>query len=268
MNLKDLRYERQGHVAVITLDRPDRLNAISQAMVAGLAEAFRTAADDRDVRCVVLTGAGKGFCSGLDLKEAAAGPVETSGQAGLRPFNGRMVGLGDFAPIVLHQLDKPVIAAVNGAAAGWGLDLALACDLRIAAAGAKLGLMFAKRGVVPDGGGTWLLPRLVGWAKAAELVFLGEVITAEQGLAYGLVNRVVPQGEVLPEAMRWAEAIAANSPLAVQTAKRLMRQGLNEPFAEHVDRVVLALQRLFQSRDFQEGVQAFVERREPVFEGR
>jgi enoyl-CoA hydratase/carnithine racemase len=216
------------------------------------------------VRVVILTGAGKGFCSGLDLKEAAAGQGIGGGVGGaIQRFD-----LRNAPPTVLHNVDKPTICALNGAAAGYGMDLALGCDIRIAADTAKLAPAFARRGVLPESGGTWLLPRLVGWAKAAEIAFTGRTLLAEECLSLGLVNRVVPADLLAKETRALAEEIAANAPLAVQATKRMMRIGLDETFEANVHHVFLQLLPLFRSKDFQEGVAAFVERRAPKFEGR
>jgi enoyl-CoA hydratase/carnithine racemase len=170
--------------------------------------------------------------------------------------------------VVLHQTDKPVICALNGAAAGYGLDLALGCDIRIAADTAKLAAIFTKRGVLPESGGTWLLPRLIGWEKAAELAFMGRTLSAAEAHDYGLVSRVVPGDSLMDEARSMAATICANSPLAVQATKRMMRLSLEETFEANVHHVFLQLLPLFGSQDFKEGVRAFIEKREPQFEGR
>lgn len=260
----ELRYEKDGAIATLTLNRPERLNAITGTMLGALSERLVEADRDPAVRVIVLTGAGKGFCSGLDLKEAAAGQ-------GIGGSVGGAVGrfdLRDAPPVVLHQVDKPTLCALNGAAAGYGMDLALGCDIRVAADTAKLAPAFARRGVLPESGGTWLLPRLVGWAKAAEIAFTGRTLSAEECLGLGLVNRVVPADLLEKEVRALAEEIAANAPLAVQATKRMMRMALDETFEANVHHVFLQLLPLFRSRDFEEGVKAFVERRAPRFEGR
>ncbi len=264
--MADLLYETGDAVATITLNRPDRLNAISGPMLAELSQRLIEADRDPDVRVIVLTGAGRGFCAGLDLQDMAAGQGLGADAAGThRPGE---LDLRSAPPVVLHEVDTPTICALNGGAAGYGLDLALGCDIRIAAAGAKLAPAFTKRGVLPESGGTWLLPRLLGWAKASELAFTGDTLTAEQCLELGLVNQVVPGDELAAAVDAMAARIAANAPLAVRATKRMMRMAMAEPFTEHVHHVYLQLLPLFQSKDFREGMAAFLERREPSFEGR
>jgi enoyl-CoA hydratase/carnithine racemase len=265
MEYNDLLYEVDGNVATVTLNRPERLNAISGPMLASFSRAFRDADRDPNIRVIILTGAGKGFCSGLDLKDQGPG-------AGAGSVNGAALptkfDLADSPPMVLHTTDKPVICALNGAAAGYGLDLALGCDIRIASDAAKMAAVFTRRGVLPESGGTWLLPRLVGWARASEIAFTGRVLSAEQSLEYGLVNRVVPAASLMDEARTLATEIAGCAPLAVQATKRMMRLALEETFEANVHHVYLQLLPLFRSKDFVEGVKAFTERRDPVFEGR
>jgi enoyl-CoA hydratase/carnithine racemase len=261
--MSELLYEKDGPIATLTLNRPERLNAISGPMLAALSERLIEANTDRDVRVVVITGAGRGFCAGLDLGDASSG----AGIGGGQPMPATL-DLRTAPPTVLHSLDKPVIAALNGGAAGYGMDLALGCDIRIAARRAKLAAAFTKRGVLPESGGTWLLPRLVGWSKAAEIIFTGRTLDAQQCLELGLVSQVVDD-DALPGAARaLANEIAANAPLAVQGAKRMMRMALAETFDDHVHHVYLQLLPLFQSADFKEGVRSFLEKRAPKFQGR
>ncbi len=259
---EDLIVERDEHITTITLNRPERLNAISGPMLSGLSRALMAAEADPETRVIVLTGAGRGFCAGLDLKR------QNEGSDGVGEGPSRMFDLRNAPPMVIHSVDKPIICALNGAAAGYGMDLALGCDIRIASDQAKLAAVFAKRGVLPESGGTWLLPRLIGWAKAAEIAYRGMILDAQRCLDYGLVNTVVPHENLLHTARAWAEEIAANAPLAVQATKRMMRLGLEESFEANVNHVYLQLLPLFRSNDFREGLQAFAERREPVFTGR
>jgi enoyl-CoA hydratase/carnithine racemase len=258
---QDLIYEKSDAIATITLNRPERLNAISLPMLSGLSAALRDADADPSIRAILLTGAGRGFCAGLDLRDFFGG---AEGEAPL----GVRFDLANSPPMVLHTTDKPVICALNGAAVGYGFDLALGCDIRIASDGARLGAIFARRGIIPESGGTWLLPRLLGWAKAAELVFRGRILDAQEALDLGLVNAVVPQERLAAEARAWAAEIAANAPLAVQAAKRLMRLALDDSFEGNVHHAYMQLLQLFRSEDFREGARAFLEKREPLFNGR
>jgi enoyl-CoA hydratase/carnithine racemase len=262
--MSELLYEKDGPIATLTLNRPDRLNAISGPMLAALSERLIEANGDRDVRAIILTGAGRGFCAGLDLQDATSGTGIGGGGGGMPAT----LDLRTAPPTVLHSLDKPVIAALNGGAAGYGMDLALGCDIRIAGKRAKLAAAFTKRGVLPESGGTWLLPRLVGWSKAAEIIFTGRTLDAEQCLELGLVNKVVADDALMGEARALANEIAHNAPLAVQGAKRMMRMAMAEQFDDHVHHVYLQLLPLFQSQDFREGMKSFLEKREPKFQGR
>jgi enoyl-CoA hydratase/carnithine racemase len=262
----DLLYEINDNIATITLNRPDRLNAISGPMLDSFSRALRDSDRDPTVRVIIITGAGRGFCAGLDLKDQMAG-------TGIGSNNGTDLSVQKFdlansPPVVLHTTDKPVICAINGPAAGYGMDLALGCDIRIASKQAKLAAVFTKRGVLPESGGSWLLPRLIGWAKAAELAFRGQVLDADEALSVGLVNSIVEHDQLMPASLEMAAEIAANAPLAVQATKRMMRLGLEETFEANVHHVFLQLLPLFRSKDFAEGVKAFIEKREPQFTGR
>ena len=261
--MSEVLYEVDGFIATITLNAPERMNTISQPMLLELSEALLEAGRDGDVRAVIVTGAGRAFCAGLDLQDAASDQGVAKGGFALAPT----LDLRDFPPVVLHQLDKPVICAINGGAAGFGIDLALGCDIRLCASHAKLAVSFTRRGVMPETGGTWLLPRLIGWSKAAELVFAGRTLSAAEALDLGLVSRVAEPDELLPAAHALADEIASSAPLAVQATKRMMRAALTEGFAEHVQRAYLQTLPLIQSRDFHEGFTSFLEKRPPVFRG-
>ena len=262
MSEAELLVDQCDGVLTLTLNRPERLNAISGPMLAALSAELDRANTDPEVRVVVLTGAGRGFCAGLDLK-ARADDEDGGGAPDLRLFD-----LHNTPPLVLHRMDKPVICALNGPAAGYGMDMALGCDIRIASDRAKLGAVFVRRGVLPESGGTWYLPRLVGWAKAAEIAFMGDVLDAERSLEMGLVNRVVPHDELMDEVATMAARIASNAPYSVQATKRMMRLGMDETFETAVDHTYLQLRPMFGSEDFREGMTAFLERRDPSFKGR
>ncbi len=259
----EVLYEvEDGHIALITLNAPERMNTISGPMLNELTRLLVRANEDPAVRCVILTGVGRAFCAGLDLRQERDGGGIS---AAASPSN---LDLRNTPPTVLFDMDKPTICAVNGGAAGYGMDTALGCDIRILAESAKFAAAFVRRGVVPESGGTWFLPRMIGWAKASELIFTGRTLSAREALEWGLANEVVPDADLMGRARALAREIANNAPLAVQAAKRMMRMGLNETFRDHVHHVYLQLLPLFRSQDMQEGVRAFLEKREPKFEGK
>jgi enoyl-CoA hydratase/carnithine racemase len=256
-------YEVADHVATITFNRPDRQNTISPSMLNSVTEMLLTADADRQVRAIIITGTGKFFCAGLDLR----GSDITNNLANndRQPAN---LDLRNTPPTVLHNLDTPTIAAINGSAAGYGMDMALGCDIRIMAQEAKLAAAFTARGVVPESGGTWILPRLIGWSKASEIIFTGKTLSAQDSQEMGLVSHIVERNEVQDRAKHLAAEIAQNAPLAVQASKRMMRMGMNETFNDHVHHVFLQLLPLFQSADFKEGMASFMEKRKAEFKGR
>jgi enoyl-CoA hydratase/carnithine racemase len=262
----EVLYEAADGIATITLNRAERLNTISGPMLAAITAYLLQANADAAVRVVILTGTGRAFCAGLDLVDATQGSgIGSQSQASHVSVN---LDLRNTPPTVLFAMDKPTICALNGAAAGYGLDTALGCDIRIMAEGAKLAAAFVKRGVVPESGGTWLLPRLVGWSKAAELIFTGRTLSAAESLALGLTSEVVAADELMPRARAIAAEIAANAPLAVQSAKRLMRMGMEETFNDHVHHVYLQFLQLVRTQDFREGMTSFLEKRPADFTGR
>lgn len=262
----EVLYDVRDGIATLTLNRPERLNTISREMLMLLGQLLLRADADPAVRVVVLTGAGRAFCAGLDMTAATKG----SG-IGSQNDNNTTVATLDLKtapPTILFNMEKPTICALNGSAAGYGMDMALGCDIRIMADSAKFAAAFVKRGVVPESGGTWFLPRMIGWAKAAELIFTGRTLSARESLDMGLANEVVATGDVMSRANAVAAEIAGNAPLAVQAAKRMMRSGLSESFGDHVHHVFLQLLPLFRSEDFREGMASFLEKRPPSFKGR
>ena len=262
--MSDILFEVEHHVATITLNRPDRLNAISGPMLASLAEKLLEYDQARDVRVVVLTGAGRGFCAGLDLKDTAAG---AGGDGDLGAASGGVPKIAETPPFVLRRLDTPVLCALNGPAAGYGMDLALGCDFVIASDQASF-MPPLNRGVIPESGGTWLLPRLVGWQKACEITLLARKLRADDIERLGLANQVVPHDELADEVGRWADELASRAPLAMAAAKRSMRLGMDSTFEANSHHVMAELMQLFASQDFREGLASFIEKREPKYQGR
>ena len=260
-----LLYEQQGHIVTLTMNEPDRRNPLTgNTAVQELLAAIGRIENDRSVRAVILTGAGKSFSSGGDIKDMER---QASGQvSGMQVRQEYRQGIQRL-PLALFNLEVPVIAAVNGAAIGAGLDLACMCDIRIASTHAKFAESFVKLGIIPGDGGAWLLPRTIGLARAAEMTFTGQVLDAEQALSWNLVSRVVDPDQLLPTAVGLAEQIAANPPHAVRLAKRLLREGLNTRLDTLLE-LSAAYQALsHQTGDHAEAVAAFLEKREPVFKG-
>lgn len=254
-----LRIETRASVMTLTLDRPDSLNALTTPLKVALLEALEAIALSPAIRVVVLTGAGKAFCAGQDLAERAepdAPPLKVE----LRER---------YNPIVraLRNLPQPVIAAINGVAAGAGASLAIASDLRIASVDARFVLAFGRIGLAPDSGLTWLLPRLVGAARAAELALVGDPLGANEALAIGLVGRVVPAAELLPAAQALADRIAEGPPLALAMTKRLLEAGWSTDLDVALEAEAAAQGLAGASADHAEGLAAFLEKRPPRFTG-
>jgi 2-(1,2-epoxy-1,2-dihydrophenyl)acetyl-CoA isomerase len=264
MTYEALLYDVKDRIATLTMNRPERLNALNDTLRDDLFDAIRKAAADPEVRVLVITGAGRGFCSGGDVK--GMNERQKAGEAA--PLVDKYAPKRDRIIAAMRDCLKPIIAAVNGAAAGAGFNVALACDMRIASSAAKFAQSFVKRGLHPDWGGTYFLPRVVGVAKACELIFTGDTIDAAEALKLGIVNSVVAPEELMNETYRLAKKIAAGPPIAIQLAKRSiyhnqdadLRAALEfETFAQNVTR---------ETEDSKEGVRAFVEKREAVFRGR
>jgi enoyl-CoA hydratase/carnithine racemase len=266
MSFEEIRYEVDDHVLTITLNRPERLNAFTPTMGRELIEAFDRADADDDVRAIIVTGEGRGFCAGADLggggntfdwrdRQAADEiPRDGGGQVTLR----------------IYDLTKPVIAAINGPAVGVGITMTLPMDIRLVAEGAKIGFVFTRRGIVPEACSSWFLPRIVGISQAMEWVATGRVFTAEEALAGGLVRGVHPQTELLTSARALADEISDNAaPVSVAIARRLLWRmlGADHPMAAHRadSRAMFARG---QSDDAREGVTSFLEKREPTFTDR
>jgi enoyl-CoA hydratase/carnithine racemase len=254
----EIRCTLDGDVGVITLNRPDARNALTHTTYAELEDAVRTTT----ARCLVITGADPAFCSGDDVKQVmVAAGKETSERLSAAP---RLTPAAD----ALLNTDVPIIAAVNGAAVGWGMELAVMCDIRLASNKARFGELFVKRGLCCDVPGIGRLAHLVGREHAAELLFTGRIVPADEALRIGLVSRVVPHDKLLPSALQLAQEIAANPPLAVQRMKQGLRKALDPDWTELGAWVSASLGELFRTEDHKEGVASFLEKREPRFVGR
>jgi enoyl-CoA hydratase/carnithine racemase len=259
-----LLIERDGPVVMATLNRPETRNAISEtAYSEEIADFCAEMTRDRTVRAIVLTGAGKSFCAGGNVKHMH----DKSGMFAGEPFalrNSYRTGI-QLIPTALYELEVPVICAVNGAAVGAGLDLACMCDVRIASESAVFAESFVKLGLVPGDGGAWLLPRIIGMARASLLTLTGDTIDAAKALEYGLVAEVVPHDQVLARAMEVARSIAANPGHATRMAKRLLREGQDMKLAPLLE-ISAAYQALAHfTEDHDEAVEAFIEKRAPQF---
>jgi enoyl-CoA hydratase/carnithine racemase len=264
MELTAVRYEISEHIATITLNRPDVRNALNRDAYTQLEAVFREAQRDREVRCVVLTGADPAFCSGDDVKAIMLGEERDAAVATLREVRPRPTP----AAVAVLDCDRPVIAAVNGPAVGWGMDLALLCDIRIGSERARFGELFIRRGLIADLGGLWRLPQVVGPSRAAELLFTGDVIDAHEAERIGLVSRVVPHAELLAAAYDLARRIAANAPLALRYMKEGLRRATYGDVSDLGAYIGQTLAYLFTTEDHHEGALSFVEHRQPVFKGR
>lgn len=255
--------EREEKVATLTLNRPDKLNAFGGSMRQEILEALEDACRDRDVRAIVVTGAGRAFCVGGDVNEFVAGTSQIMAKEATseRPTMSKIVHL-------INTVEKPVIASVNGVAAGGGCNLALACDIRIASERARFSESFTKRGVHPDWGGIYFLPRLVGYAKAAELTFTGDIIDANEALRIGMVNKVVPHEELNPATKELAKKIVKNAPISISLAKRGLQNFSKMDLAQALDYEAYACGICVNTEDRIEGFKAFLEKREPNFLGK
>ena len=261
---KSLIYEAKDAIATLTLNRPERLNALGGTLRDDLYDAVLRASGDADVRVIVVTGAGKGFCSGGDVKamnEVKEGRAE-------RPLIDKVAPLRDRVLLAMRDAPQPVIAAVNGAAAGAGMNLALGCDIRLASTAAKFTQAFVKRGLHPDWGGTYFLPRIVGLAKAAELIFTGDMIDAAEALRLGIVSAVHPPEELLPRTYEFAAKIAAGPPIAIRLARRALYHNQETDLRGALEFETFAQNICVDTADAREGVRAFVEKRPARFEGR
>ncbi len=263
MTYQCLRYEVQDRIATLTLNRPERLNALGGTLREDLIDAVTKSTADPNVGVLVITGAGRGFCSGGDVKSMSE--HDQTGQT--LSASEQLAPLRDRAILAMRDCPKPVIAAINGAAAGAGMNLALACDMRIASTAAKFSQAFVKRGLAPDWGGSYFLPRVVGIAKACELIFTGDTIDAAEALKLGIVNAVVAPEELMAETFKLARKIAAGPPVAIQLAKRAIYHNQDVDLRAALEFETFAQGVCKNTEDAKEGVRAFVEKRTPVFRG-
>jgi len=259
MQYQDVIYTKENNVATVTLNRPERMNAFTTAMVEGVARAFEDAAATDEIRMILVTGAGRAFSAGLDLKE----PAILDGTQSSR-LQVQMLRL----PVITASIDKPIMAVLNGAAIGWGLELALLCDMRIAAENAQIGDRHINFSLVPDFGGLFQLPRLVGWAKACELFFGAQFIDGKEAERIGLVNKAVPHERLESYVQEIVQYIKNQPPMALQSAKRAMRNGLYCDLKTSQDYVIALQGTLVGTEDFREAMTALAEKRQPHFVGR
>jgi 2-(1,2-epoxy-1,2-dihydrophenyl)acetyl-CoA isomerase len=259
MQYECLLLEKKENVAVITLNRPDRLNALNMTLMREIREVLEEMKQSSEIRALVVTGAGRGFCSGADI---GGGTQPTLEDEEFRRYS------LDPSPFLLLALGKPSIAAINGVAVGAGLSLASACDIRIASENASFGALWIRRGLIPDAGATYLLPRILGVSKALELMLTGKTISAREAERIGLVNKVLPPEDLLNTCIELAVAIAKGPPIASELTKRAVYKKMVFEWEDQLIFERYASSICTQTEDFKEGVKAFVEKREPVFRGR
>jgi len=257
--------EKKENIATITLNRSEKRNAINEKMAEELIDVFGVVDRDDDVRVVVIRGAGSAFCAGADIQESFLKKVEER-KKGI--VGNVTLEFSERGCLELAKVRKPVIASINGPAAGGGCTLTLVCDIRIASEKARFSLPFARLGIAPELGSTYFLPRLIGIGKACELVFTARMIDAKEAKEIGLVNQVVPANELTKATYEMANNIAKLAPLSIQLSKRALYRGLNNDLATQSQYEVLTNIHLLGTEDYEEGAKAFSEKREPVFKGK
>ncbi len=267
MTYEAILYDVAEGVATITLNKPERLNAFDNEMLTEWADAIHRADQDRDVRVVIITGAGRGFCSGMNVAAEAGGSGVLRTQASVAERRHSLRDRVHPIPRALIQLEKPYIAAINGAAAGAGMDMATMADIRFASSTARVGMTYVRMGLIPGDGGTYSLPRIVGTQRALDMIWTGKMITAKEALEIGYVLDVFEPEELMPRVTEYARKIAKGPAIAVQLSKKLVYRSANIPFDEHLDMAQMAMFIAQSSEDAREGPRAFVEKREPEFKG-
>lgn len=260
---EQLIYEIDNGVATIRLNRPEKMNAFTDQMLDEWLSALDDCATNRDVRVVVITGTGRAFTTGGDIGSFADKATQTPAEIKARVAEGIQK-----IPMKITSMDKPVIAALNGFATGGGLDIALACDIRFAAEGARFAETYARMGLIPGAGGAYFLPRIVGTAKALEMFFGAEFISARDAEQLGLVNKTFPDEELMPGTYEFARRVADSPPLSIQLIKRIVRQSLELNLAGALELVAANLPVVRTSADHREAIAAFKEKRQPVYEGK
>lgn len=267
MSYEAILYEVEDRVATITLNKPERLNAFDDQMLGEWADAIRQADQDREVGAIIITGAGRGFCSGMNVAAEAGGSGVLRSEATVATRRHSLRDRVHPIPRALIQLEKPYIAAINGAAAGAGMDMATMADIRFASATARMGMTYVRMGLFPGDGGTYTLPRVVGVQKALDLMWTGKLITAQEALEMGYLMAVYEPEELLPRVKEYAKQIAKGPGTAIQLTKKLVYRSANITFDEHLDFAQMAMFVAQTTEDAKEGPRAFVEKREPQFKG-
>ncbi len=267
MDYSSILYDVDEGVATITLNKPERLNAFDNDMLTEWADALQQADKDPEVRAIIITGAGRGFCSGMNVAQEAAGDGVLRTQATVATRRHSLRDRVHPIPRTLIQLEKPYIAAINGAAAGAGMDMATMADIRFASSTARVGMTYVRMGLIPGDGGCYTLPRIVGTQRALDMIWTGKMFTAQEALEMGYVMAVYEPDELMPKVTEYARQLAKGPATAVQLAKKLVYRSENLPFDEHLDMAQMAMFIAQSTDDAREGPKAFVEKREPQFKG-
>jgi 2-(1,2-epoxy-1,2-dihydrophenyl)acetyl-CoA isomerase len=267
MTFEAILYDIADGVATITLNKPERLNAFDDQMLSEWAQAVHQADRDGDVRVVIITGAGRGFCSGMNVAAEAGGRGVLRTELTIAQRRQSLRNSVHPIPRALIQLEKPYIAAINGAAAGAGMDMASMADIRFAASSARMGMTYVRMGLIPGDGGCWTLPRIVGTSRALELIWSGRLISAQEALEIGYVSAVYEPEQLMPKVREFALQVARGPATAIQLSKKLVYRSAQIPFDEHLDMAQMAMTIAQSTDDAREGPRAFVEKREPQFKG-